>query len=171
MKKKLTSSALGLSSQGAVRNRSPRLSCTVTGLVGGGSPLERVYSEGVSDIHYRKRKRMSASTSPKGNPFGGIIDLSAGETIAKAPRGATKDFEPDLLDLMSTMTATHAIAVTGFVVKRSAYPATDAGETAYKNERQRIGAVLRSHASEAGIGKISINWHPDGDYPQASIKA
>ena len=113
---------------------------------------------------------MPASTPPKGNPFGGIIDLSAGESIAKAPRGATKEFEPDLVDLMSTMTATHAIAVTGFVVKRSAYPATDAGEIAYKNERQRIGAVLRSHADEAGIGKVSINWHPEGDYPQVSLK-
>lgn len=114
---------------------------------------------------------MPASTPDKGNPFGGIIDLSDGGVIAKAPRGATKDFEPDLVELMSTMTAAHAIAVTGFVVKRSAFPATDAGETAYKNERQRIGAVLRSHASEAGIGKISIDWHPEGNYPQASIKA
>jgi len=113
---------------------------------------------------------MPASTPPTGNPFGGIIDLSAGETIAKAPRGATKEFEPELLDLMSTMTATHAIAVTGFVVKRGDYSANDAGETAYKNERQRVGAVLRSHAAEAGIGKISINWHPTGDYPQASLK-
>ena len=121
---------------------------------------------------------MPASTPDKGNPFGGIIDLSDGGVIAKAPRGATKDFEPDLVELMSTMTAAHAIAVTGFVVKRDAldadgkrlYAATDAGETAYKNERQRIGAVLRSHATEAGIGKISINWHPEGDYPQCSLK-
>ena len=121
---------------------------------------------------------MPPSTPPKGNPFGGIIDLSAGETIAKASRGATKEFEPELVELLSTMTATHAIAVTGFVVKRDAldadgkrlYAATDAGETAYKNERQRIGAVLRSHAAEAGIGKISINWHPTSDYPQCSLK-
>ena len=114
---------------------------------------------------------MPASTPQKGNPFGGIIDLSDGGVIAKAPRGATKEFEPELVELMSTMTATHAIAVTGFVVKRGDYPANDAGETAYKNERQRVGAVLRSHAQEAGIGKISINWHPTGDYPQASVKA
>ena len=113
---------------------------------------------------------MPPSTPPKGNPFGEVIDLSDGGTIAKASRGATREYEPELVELMSTMTATHAIAVTGFVVKRSAYPATDAGETAYKNERQRIGAVLRSHASEAGIGKISINWHPEGDYPQCSLK-
>ena len=122
---------------------------------------------------------MPASTPQKGNPFGGIIDLSDGGVIAKASRGATKEFEPELVELMSTMTATHAIAVTGFVVDRDGlkedgktriYPATDEGETAYKNERQRIGAVLRSHAQEAGIGKISINWHPEGDYPQCSLK-
>ena len=83
---------------------------------------------------------MPASTPLKGNPFGGIIDLSDGGVIAKAPRGATKEFEPELVELMSTMTATHAIAVTGFVVKRGDYPANDAGETTYKNERQRVGA-------------------------------
>jgi len=114
---------------------------------------------------------MPSSTPPTGNPFGGIIDLSAGETIAKAPRGATKHYEQALVDLMSTMTTTSARAITGFVVERGTYPATDAGEIAFKNERQRIGAVLRSHASEAGIGKISIDWHPEGNYPQASIKA
>jgi len=113
---------------------------------------------------------MPAATPDKGNPYGGVIDLSAGETIAKASRGATKEFDPDLVDLMSMVTTTKAVAVTGFVVKRSAYPATDEGETAYKNERQRIGAVLRSHADEAGIGKVSINWHPEGDYPQVSLK-
>ena len=106
---------------------------------------------------------MPAATPDKGNPYGGVIDLSAGETIAKASR--------DLVKLLSMVTTTKAVAVTGFVVKRSAYPATDEGETAYKNERQRIGAVLRSHAEEAGIGKVSINWHPTGDYPQVSLKA
>jgi hypothetical protein len=30
--------------------------------------------------------------------------------------------------------------------------------------------VLRSHAQEAGVGKISINWHPEGNYPQVSLK-
>ena len=114
---------------------------------------------------------MPAPTPDKGNPFGGIIDLSKGESIAKASRGATKEFEPELLELMSTISATKAVAVTAFVVKRSDYPSTTEGETAYKNERQRIGAVLRSHAHEAGIGKISINWHPQGDYPQVSLKS
>ena len=113
---------------------------------------------------------MSASTSPKGNPFGGVIDLSAGETIAKASRGAVKEFDQDLVELMSLVTATAAIAVTFYVVKRSAFASTTEGETAYKNERQRIGAILRSHAIEAGIGKVSINWHPEGDYPQVSLK-
>ena len=65
---------------------------------------------------------------------------------------------------------TSAIGVSFFVVARGTYAATDTGETEWKNERQRIGAVLRSHAAEAGMGKISINWHPDGDYPQVSLK-
>ena len=108
--------------------------------------------------------------SPKGNPFGEIIDLSDGGSIAKASRGAVKEFEPDLVALLSTVTPTHFARVTGFVVDRSAYPSTTDGDTAYKNERQRIGAVLRSHADEAGIGKVSINWHPDEHYPQVSLK-
>jgi len=105
----------------------------------------------------------------KTNPFGAVIDLST-TPIAKAPRGAVKEFEPELLNLMRSLTATIAIGVSFFVVARGTYAATDTGETEWKNERQRIGAVLRSHAAEAGMGKISINWHPDGDYPQVSLK-
>jgi len=60
--------------------------------------------------------------------------------------------------------------VTFYVVDRAHYPATDEGETAWKNERQRIGAILRSHAHEAGLGKISINWEPNKHYPQVSLK-
>ena len=105
----------------------------------------------------------------KTNPFGTVIDLST-TPIAKAPRGAVKEFEPELLELMRGVTATMAIGVSFFTVARGDYAATDAGETEWKNERQRIGAVLRSHAAEAGIGKISINWHPQGDYPQVSLK-
>ena len=104
------------------------------------------------------------------NPFGAIIDLSAGETIAKASRGATKEYEPDLVALLSMVTVKHAIAVKAFVVARGDYPNTDEGETAYRNERQRIGAVLRSHAEAAGLPKISVNWHPLENYPQVSIK-
>ena len=105
----------------------------------------------------------------KTNKYGGVIDLST-TPIAKAPRGAVKEFEPALLELMRSVTATIAIGVSFFTVARDDYAATDAGETEWKNERQRIGAVLRSHAIEAGIGKISINWHPEGDYPQVSLK-
>ena len=72
---------------------------------------------------------------------------------------------------MRGVTATMAIGVTFYTVARGDSAANDAGETEYKNERQRIGAILRSHAAEAGIGKISINWHPEGNYPQVSLKA
>ena len=105
----------------------------------------------------------------KGNKYGEIIDLSVNK-IEKAPRGATKDFDPELVEHLRGITATTAVTVSFFVVKRDAFPANEAGETAFKNERQRIGAMLRSHAVEAGIGKISLNWHPDGHYPQASLK-
>ena len=104
------------------------------------------------------------------NKFGKVIDLSAGETIAKASRGAVKTFIPDLLDFLRGVTATSARAVTFYVVDRADYPATDEGETAWKNERQRVGAILRSHAQEAGLGKISINWEPTKHYPQVSLK-
>jgi hypothetical protein len=105
----------------------------------------------------------------KKNPFGGLIDLSS-TPIAKAARGAVRVYEPDLLILLGGCTATHAVAVTFYVVERGAFPNTDAGETAFKNERQRIGAVLRSHAAEAGLGKVGIDWHPEGCYPQISLK-
>jgi hypothetical protein len=106
----------------------------------------------------------------KGNPYGEVIDLSAGGTIAKGSRGAVKSYEADLLDLLRGVTKVLAMAVTFFVVDRTAYPSTDAGETAFKNERQRVGAVLRSHAAEAGLGKIGIDWHPEGNYPQVHLK-
>ena len=105
----------------------------------------------------------------KGNPYGNLIDLSS-TPIAKAARGAVRVYENDLLDLIRGCTATHAVAVTFYVVERGAFPNTEAGETSYKNERQRIGAILRSHAQEAGIGKIGIDWHPEGCFPQVSLK-
>ena len=113
---------------------------------------------------------MPPSTPPKGNPFGEVIDLSDGGTIAKASRGATREYEPELVALLSTVTTTKAVAVTAFVVARESYPTTDEGETSYKTERQRIGAVLRTHAEEAGLPKVSLNWHPVGNYPQVSLK-
>ena len=105
----------------------------------------------------------------KSNPFGSIIDLTT-DSIQKGSRGAVKTFEPDLVDLLRGVTAVLAMAITFYVVARDTYPATDAGETAFKNERQRIGAILRSHAAEAGLGKIGIDWHPEGNYPQVHLK-
>ena len=113
---------------------------------------------------------MANASGTSENKFGGVIDLST-TPIAKAPRGAVKEFEPELLDLMRSLTTTTAIGVSFYTVARGDYAATDAGETEWKNERQRVGAVLRSHASEAGMGKISINRHPQGNYPQVSLKS
>ena len=103
------------------------------------------------------------------NRFGEILDLTK-DSIQKARRGAVASFEPELLDFLRGVTATSARAVTFYVVDRADYPATDEGETSWKNERQRVGAILRSHAAEAGLGKISFNWEPTKHYPQVSLK-
>ena len=103
------------------------------------------------------------------NRFGEILDLTK-DSIQKARRGAVASFEPELLDFLRGGTATSARAVTCYVVDRADYPATDEGETSWKNERQRVGAILRSHAAEAGLGKISITWEPTKHYPQVSLK-
>ena len=104
------------------------------------------------------------------NPFGTIIDLST-DSIKKGARGAVKTFEPELVELLRGATRVLAIAVSFYVVDRSTYDPTDAGETAFKNERQRVSAVLRSHAREAGLSKVGIDWHPEGNFPQVSLKA
>ena len=105
----------------------------------------------------------------KSNPFGEVIDLST-TSIQKGARGAVKTYEPDLVDLLRGVTAVLAMAITFYVVDRSTYGSNDAGEVAFKNERQRIGAILRSHAAEAGLGKIGIDWHPIHNYPQVHLK-
>ena len=107
--------------------------------------------------------------SEQKNKFGGVIDLST-TPIAKGARGAVKEFEPELLGLMTSLAEKTALGLSYFTVNRDDYAANDAGETSFKNERQRVGAVLRSHAAEANVGKISINWHPEGNYPQVSLK-
>ena len=82
---------------------------------------------------------MANASGTSENKFGGVIDLST-TPIAKAPRGAVKEFEPELLDLMRSLTTTTAIGVSFYTVARGDYAATDAGETEWKNERQRVGA-------------------------------
>jgi hypothetical protein len=105
----------------------------------------------------------------KSNPFGGLIDLSS-TPIAKAARGAVRVYEEALVELLRGCTATHGVAVTFYVVERGSFAANETGDLAYQNEKQRIGAILRSHAREAGLVKIGIDWHPEGCYPQISLK-
>ena len=105
----------------------------------------------------------------KGKKFVNIIDLSV-DKIEKAPRGATKDIDLELVEYLKSITKGFGVTLETFVVDRANYPATEDGQLAFTNERQRIGAMLRSHAKEAGIGKISLNWHPDGHFPQASLR-
>ena len=74
-----------------------------------------------------------------------------------------------------------------YLVARSAFPATDAGDVAYSNQRQTLAGRLRSHHEElvrrgdlpAGT-RLSINWAPDeavtdegvdiSNRPQCSLK-
>ena len=106
----------------------------------------------------------------KANKYGKIIDLSV-DKIEKAPRGATKDIDPELVEHLKSITKGFGVTLEAFVVNRADYPATEDGQLAFTNERQRIGAMLRGHAKEAGIGKISLNWHPQGHNPQASLRS
>jgi len=103
--------------------------------------------------------------------WGEAIDLSE---IKKAKRGATVHLEQGLLDFLSkTLSAGQAVALTGFTIDPKKFPdEKDAG-----NERQRIGAVIRRHVNhlrDEGLipdEKVSINWHPEADYPQISFKS
>lgn len=104
------------------------------------------------------------------NEYGTVIDLST-EKIQKAPRGKEKTYDEGLVAFLKTnLTKTKAVGLTSFVNLRSSFPATDDGDLAHQNEKQRIGAMLRSHTREAGLGKIGIDWHPEGGYPQVSLK-
>ena len=104
------------------------------------------------------------------NEYGTVIDLTT-EKKQKAPRGKEKTYDEGLVAyLKANVTKTKAVGLTSFVNLRSSFPATDAGELSYQNEKQRIGAHIRSHARAAGLVKIGIDWHPEGGYPQVSLK-
>ncbi len=104
------------------------------------------------------------------NPLGELISV---DSVAKGRRGATATYDDNLLELLSQLDANSACLIGGFKVSRSDYQAKDD----FANERQRIGAVIRKHIDhlsetgrlEAGT-KVSINWHPELDVPQVSIK-
>ena len=114
--------------------------------------------------------------------WGDLIDVSA---QVRGPRGATKTFEEGLLLLLSGLTLDDQACVImhpDYHTPRSAFPATDAGKEACKNQRQALAARLKSHFEElvrrgdlpAGT-RLSINWAPDdageiANRPQASLK-
>ena len=119
---------------------------------------------------------------PTTSDWGEIISVDA---QVKAPRGAPKDFEGGLLDLLSGLVLDSDACIVrhpDYLVARADYPSTDAGATAFNNARQTIAARLRSHHEElvrlgtlpAGT-RLSINWYPDnGDAdanrPQCSLR-
>ena len=94
--------------------------------------------------------------------------------VKKAKRGATVQIEQGLLDfLQTTLGNGQAVALTGFQIDPKKFSdEKDAG-----NERQRIGAVIRRHVNHLrdeqliANEKVSINWHPEEDYPQISFKS
>ena len=120
---------------------------------------------------------------PDAELWGAIISV---DDQIRAPRGATKSFSEGLLLALSGMTLNDQACVImhpDYLVARSAYPSTTAGETAYSNQRQTLGGRLRSHHEElvrrgdlpSGT-RLSINWAPDdagevANRPQCSLKA
>ena len=120
---------------------------------------------------------------PSANDWGNLIDVS---DQVRGPRGQTKTFIEGLLLLLAKLTFDDQACVImhpDYLVARSAYPSTTAGETAYSNQRQTLGGRLRSHHEElvrrgdlpSGT-RLSINWAPDdagevANRPQCSLKA
>tara|TARA_Y100001949_G_C15830090_1_gene261642 strand:+ start:145 stop:474 length:330 start_codon:yes stop_codon:yes gene_type:complete len=104
------------------------------------------------------------------NEYGMVIDLTT-EKIQKAPRGKEKTYDEGLVAyLKANVTKTKAVGLTSFVNLRTSFPPTDEGDLSYQNEKQRLAAHIRSHARAAGLVKIGIDWHPEGGYPQVSLK-
>ena len=102
---------------------------------------------------------------PSTETWGNIISVDA---QVKAPRGATKVFADGLLGLLAQMVLGEDAVIVmhpDYFVDRADFPATDAGETTYSNQRQTLAGRLRSHHEElvrrgdlpAGT-RLSINW-------------
>ena len=112
------------------------------------------------------------------------------DSQVKSPRGATKQFIDGLLGLLSGLTLEDQACVVmhpDYLVARTAFPATSAGDVAFTNQRQTLGGRLRSHHEElvrrGDLPKgtrLGINWAPDGattpegvdigNRPQCSLK-
>jgi hypothetical protein len=134
-------------------------------------------------IHNRTGGADMPNQKPSPETWGNIINVDA---QVRAPRGATKNFEEGLLLLLAAMVLGEDACVImhpDYLVARSAFPATVAGETACSNMRQTLGGRLRSHFDELvrrgdlpSNTRLSINWAPDdagevANRPQCSLKA
>ena len=108
-----------------------------------------------------------ATTNP--DEYGLLIDVSA---QVRGPRGATKVFVDGLLALFRGLTLNDQACVVmhpDYHTPRTDFPATDEGETAWKNAKQTLGARLKTHHEELvrrtdlpARTRLSINWEPDG---------
>ena len=103
--------------------------------------------------------------------LGGIIDLG---DVVKGRRGAVAERIPALMSLLAqACKAGKAVALHGMAVIRSTFDTDDA----FRNERQRVAAVIRAHFDAlvadgtlpAG-SRCSINWHPETGVPQVQLR-
>ena len=106
----------------------------------------------------------------------GVIDLS---DVVKAPRGASAEFEPELLDAMvATAKAGRVLTAPVHAAPRSAFPSTEEGKAAWANAKQTKSAHLRKHFDRlladgkfpSEVKAMGIDWHPDTGVPQIRFK-
>ena len=106
----------------------------------------------------------------------GVIDLA---DVVKAPRGASAEFEPELLDAMvATAKAGRVLTANIHAEPRTDYSATEEGKLAHANAKQKKSAHLRKHFDylvaegklPAGVKSMGIDWNPDTGVPQIRFK-
>ena len=104
------------------------------------------------------------------NNYGGIISL---DQLQKSRRGAEKTYDVPMLELLTLLAKNPGVIFNTLKVARADWKDADS----FRNERQRIGAMIRSHVDhlvdtkELPDGtKIGIDWHPELSVPQVHRK-
>ncbi len=115
--------------------------------------------------------RKDSTMTSNADDLGGIIDLG---DVVKGRRGAVAERIPALMSLLAkACNSGKAVALHGMAVIRSTFDTDDA----FRNERQRVAAVIRAHFDAlvadgtlpAG-SRCSINWHPESGVPQVQLR-
>ena len=108
------------------------------------------------------RKDTHTMATTKAENLGRVISL---DDVSKGRRGAVAFRNESLCSIIAeAFEAGGAAALTGMAVLRDSFESLDS----YKNEKQRVGAEIRSHVEmlvtdgtlETGT-KCSINWAPE----------